>query len=159
MIADVLLRSVSSVLIRGQILLLRSRRCRRFRRFLQPSACVLQPLPPPPHSALLKTNAQVPFDSTVDRTVEAFFLVLSGTNLGSISASNCQLQCPVGRGSQLVKAARRKTGVLDEPAVGLAGWKTAAPQTVIVSERGFDRESNDLSSGEACTSVWLEASS
>jgi len=28
-----------------------------------------------------------------------------------------------------------KTGVPDEPAVGLAGWKTAAPQTVIVRER------------------------
>ena len=24
-----------------------------------------------------------------------------------------------------------KTGVPDEPAVGLAGWKTAAPQTVM----------------------------
>jgi hypothetical protein len=38
---------------------------------------------------------------------------------------------PIGRGSQ-AKAARRKTGVLDEPAVGLAGWEFAAPQTVIV---------------------------
>jgi hypothetical protein len=33
------------------------------------------------------------------------------------------------------KAARRKTGVLDEPAFGLSECKFAAPQTVIVSER------------------------
>ena len=33
------------------------------------------------------------------------------------------------------KAARRKTRVLDKPAFGLAGWKFAAPQTVIVSDR------------------------
>ena len=35
-----------------------------------------------------------------------------------------------------------QTGVLDEPAVGLAGWKFAAPQIVIVSDRR-SRESND----------------
>jgi len=33
------------------------------------------------------------------------------------------------------------------------GAKTAAPQTVIVSERDFNRESNDLNPGEACTSI------
>jgi hypothetical protein len=52
-------------------------------------------------------------------------------NFAPISLSNC----PVGRRSQFMKAARRKTGVLDEPAVGLAGWKFAAPQTVILNER------------------------
>jgi hypothetical protein len=36
-----------------------------------------------------------------------------------------------------------QAGVLDEPALGLAGWKFAAPQPVIVSERR-SRESNDL---------------
>jgi len=45
--------------------------------------------------------------------------------------------------SAIIKAARRKTGVLDEPAVSLAGWKFAAPRPVIVSERR-SRESNDL---------------
>jgi hypothetical protein len=40
-----------------------------------------------------------------------------------------------GRGSQTVKAARRKSGVPDEPDFGLAGSNFAAPQTVIVSER------------------------
>src|ERR1051325_11576273 len=38
---------------------------------------------------------------------------------------------PIGRGSQLSMAARRKTGAPDEPGFGLTGWNFAAPQTVI----------------------------
>jgi hypothetical protein len=41
------------------------------------------------------------------------------------------------------KDARRKIGVLDKPGSGLSGWKFAALQTVIVSDR-CNRESNDL---------------
>jgi hypothetical protein len=42
-----------------------------------------------------------------------------------------------------MKGARRKTGAPDEPASGLTGWKFAAPQPVIVSDR-CNREPNDL---------------
>jgi hypothetical protein len=34
------------------------------------------------------------------------------------------------------EAAQRKTGAPDEPDFGLAGWKFAAPQTVIVPAAG-----------------------
>jgi len=53
-----------------------------------------------------------------------------------------------------VKVARRKT---DKPVVGLAAWKFAALQTVIVSERRSYRESNDLSPGKAWTTFRLNA--
>jgi hypothetical protein len=47
---------------------------------LQPSACVPQP-DPTPIDALLQTKAKVQFDKTVNKTVEAFFLVQSLSNL------------------------------------------------------------------------------
>jgi hypothetical protein len=43
-----------------------------------------------------------------------------------------------GRGTCAIRrmiVARRKTGVPDKPAVGLMGWKFAAPQPVILKER------------------------
>jgi hypothetical protein len=45
--------------------------------------------------------------------------------------------------SAISQSSATQTGVLDEPAVGLAGWKIVAPQTVIVSDR-CNREPNDL---------------
>jgi hypothetical protein len=59
---------------------------------------------------------------------------------------------PISRSPDHPKAARRKIGVPDEPAVGLAGWKFAAPQPVIVSERR-SRESNDLNRRSPLTST------
>jgi hypothetical protein len=50
----------------------------RSRPFLQPSACVPQPRPPPPISPLLKIKAKVQFDRAVTDRSKALFFRFSG---------------------------------------------------------------------------------
>jgi hypothetical protein len=108
---------------------------------------------PPPISVLLKTKAKPQFDRTVDRAVEAFFTFLRA----SIRLNFSLVFSLLLSGRQRVaagEAARRKIGVPDEPAVGLAGWKIAAPQPVIVSERR-SLESNDPKSRSEQAECWI----
>jgi hypothetical protein len=83
---------------------------------------------------LLKTKAKVPFDRAVDRTVEAFFCLFQRSNLAQFQPDFSVFTVRSAEGRKCESPAR-KTGVPDKPVAGLAGWKFAALQTVIVSER------------------------
>jgi hypothetical protein len=117
--------------------------------FCDPLPASLSQKPHPPNT-FVENKSQSAIRKACQKAVDALFSPFSGRQFTSISALFSRFYCPVGRGSQAVKAARRKTGAPDEPGApdrrgfrlmgwepgfGLAGWKFAAPQTVIVSER------------------------
>jgi hypothetical protein len=79
--------------------------------FLRPSAYVPQPTTHPGVAVLLQTKTQVQFDRAVDRTVEAIFHVFQQSNRVQFQPDLSTSADPVGRGSQLVKVARRTIGV------------------------------------------------
>ena len=73
---------------------------------------------PPPIAPLLKTKAKVPFDRAVTERSRLLFCVFQPFNRAQFQPLFSRFHCPVGRGSQAVKAARRKF---------------AAPQSVILN--------------------------
>jgi hypothetical protein len=115
---------------------------------------------PTPHRRFVENKSSTPIRQSFRPSGRSLFSCFSAVQFGAISALFFRFCCSVGRGSQLVKAARRKTGAPDEPGFGLAGWNFAAPQTVIVPCRWpkaralsavegdrRSREPNDLKSG------------
>jgi hypothetical protein len=110
----------------------------RSRRFLQPSACVLQPTTHPGVGALLQTKAQLPFDRPVTERSKTIFYLFQRSNPAQFRL--CFL-CFTVRSAEGRKLKKPRDAMI------------AAPQTVIVSERR-SRESNDLKSD---SEPWLNA--
>jgi hypothetical protein len=62
-------------------------------------------MPPTPHSALLKTKAEVQFERPVESLSAPLFPVFQPSNLGPIFCLFSRFNCPVGRGLQPVRGA------------------------------------------------------
>jgi hypothetical protein len=103
---------------------------------LQPSADIPQPDTPPPIKPLLKTNTKLQFDRAVDRTVEALFHVFQGSNRGEFRPLFSFSLFGRQRVVTCKSRAAQNPGSPASPLFGLAGWKFAAPQTVIVPADG-----------------------
>jgi hypothetical protein len=76
---------------------------------------------PHPPGTLVENKGQTQIRPSGDRSVDAFFLRFSWLQLQSISAAFFVFYCSLGRGLQVFKAARRKTGVPDELGFWLGG--------------------------------------
>jgi hypothetical protein len=102
-------------------------RSRAITAILQPSACVPQPRPPPPHRALLKTKAKVQFDRAVTERSKVFFCVFGGQICLNFSLVFSLLLFGRQRVANC-EVARRKTGAPPSPVLAWRGGiSPAAP--------------------------------
>jgi hypothetical protein len=94
-----LLRSVSSVLISGEVLGSSSRAIAAIQAILAALCLCPSATTPPPISVLLQTNGELQFERTVERLSTSLFLVLSSSNPVQFQplAVSCRLQSAEGR--------------------------------------------------------------